>query len=108
MSNSRGGGSGGGSRAALRKKVETPRKTGVEFEATVQGDAGGASAASTTETFTYEEVSDLATVTPAEKRAGRGEMSKAVAKVSRVGGQQAQEKLGNGKRPELVAHQAST
>lgn len=82
----------GGGRAA-RKKVETPGRTGVEFEA-VQGLGG-----SSQETFSYDEVSSLSTVTPATKRSGKGGGSKAVAKAKVAAGG---EEIGNGKRPDRV------
>lgn len=75
------------SRAAHRQKVGTPGRTGVEFEATVQDadDDGSQGAAAATETFSYDEVSALATVTPAVKRSGKGASSRAVAEVSGKG-----------------------
>lgn len=65
------------SRKNLRKKLVTPsRTTGtrepLEFEA-VQGNLGSDS------TFSYEDVFDLATITPAVKRAGKGASTTAAA-----------------------------
>lgn len=52
------------SKSALRKKVETPRRTGVEFIAAVENSTQDQDVG---DTFLYEDVSDISTVTPAAR-----------------------------------------
>lgn len=91
------------SRRNPRKKLNTPgNAAGVEFEA-VQGQKD-----SSYETFSYEDVYDLSTITPTAKRRGKSASTTAVgAAKTATGGspakartQTAGEKLSNGRATE--------
>ena len=93
---------GAGSKAVLRKRVGTPGGAGLEFDAAVQADSG-----SLAETFSYEDVSNLETLTPSAKRAELRAASKAAARAERNGGgKTGQEKgVGSGRKRKQQEHQ---
>lgn len=92
-------------RRSPRKKLSTPGKSaGLEFEA-VQGQINSSDA-----TFSYEEVSDLVTVTPAVKRRAKSTSTDNITATkafpsgspSRARSKSVVEKLGNGRLSEGV------
>lgn len=83
MKTSRGKGRSSSSRAIQRKRIGTPGKSGVGFEAAVGN--GCDSAETVTETFSYDDVSDLSTLKPTVTREGKGGPPKTKTSASRNG-----------------------
>lgn len=84
MKTSRGKGRSSSSNKAIqRKRIGTPGRSGVDFEAAV--GSGCDSAETVTETFSYDDVSDLSTLKPTVTRGGKGGPPKAIASAFRAG-----------------------